>query len=209
MKDPMVLLKSPSVFPTENQTYEEKMNAVARCIILVTCLGCFLTNDMTFFIVGVVSIILLTVLYIGKKGKERFIGSNPHSFSSVQEPSSPLPANPVPNDKNPMNNVMVHELQTGTKQKPSLPLSHAEITTSAKSLVQHLNPSIKDTDTQLYGGLFEKMQLDQSMQRYYTTPNTQIPNDQGAFADFLYGNMPSCKDGNGVQCMKDNYRYTN
>ena len=31
---------------------------------------------------------------------------------------------------------------------------------------------------------------------------------QGAFAEYLYGDMPSCKDGDGIQCIKDNYRYT-
>ena len=32
------------------------------------------------------------------------------------------------------------------------------------------------------------------MRNFYTMPNTQIPNNQKKFAEFCYGNMPSCKD---------------
>ena len=51
-------------------------------------------------------------------------------------------------------------------------------------------------------------EFDQSMWQYYSTPNTKIPNDQGAFADFLYGDMPSCRGGDDIACVKDNFRYT-
>jgi len=42
---------------------------------------------------------------------------------------------------------------------------------------------------------------------FYSMPNTRIPNDQTAFADFLYGNMPSCRDGSAFACVQDNERY--
>jgi len=47
------------------------------------------------------------------------------------------------------------------------------------------------------------------MRQFYPTANTKIPNDQTAFAEFCYGNMPSCKDGTGLQCVKDNSRWIN
>ena len=76
-------------------------------------------------------------------------------------------------------------------------------------MVQYLNPGIKNTNQQLYGDLGEKFELDQSMSRFYSTPNTKIPNDQGAYAQFLYGNMPSCRDGDAFACVQDNLRYNN
>ena len=36
---------------------------------------------------------------------------------------------------------------------------------------------------------------------FYSMPNTQIPNNQGEFAKFCYGDMKSCKEGDG--CMKN------
>ena len=42
------------------------------------------------------------------------------------------------------------------------------------------------------------------MRNFYAMPNTQIPNNQKDFAMFCYGNMPSCKDGDSLQCSKNN-----
>ena len=38
-------------------------------------------------------------------------------------------------------------------------------------------------------------------------PNTTIPNGQKAYAEFCYGNMPSCRDGDAFACVQDNQRY--
>ena len=45
------------------------------------------------------------------------------------------------------------------------------------------------------------------MRSYYSTPNSKVMNDQGAFSKFLYGDMPSCKDGNAFACEQNNQRY--
>ena len=44
------------------------------------------------------------------------------------------------------------------------------------------------------------------MRNFHSMPNTTIPNGQKAFAEFCYGNMPSCKDGDNEQCSKINRR---
>jgi hypothetical protein len=74
-----------------------------------------------------------------------------------------------------------------------------------------LNPGIKNTNKQLYPDLWENFQLDQSNRVFYSTPNTRVENDQGAFGKFLYGVMPSSKESNfasAIQREKDSYRYT-
>ena len=47
----------------------------------------------------------------------------------------------------------------------------------------------------LFTDLGDAMSFEQSMQRFYTTANSRVANDQKAFAEFCYGNMPSCKSG--------------
>lgn len=51
--------------------------------------------------------------------------------------------------------------------------------------------------------------FEQSMRNFYATPNTRIPNDQEAFANFCYGDMISCKDGDSLACTKFNPRHIN
>jgi len=42
-----------------------------------------------------------------------------------------------------------------------------------------------------------------SQREFYTVPNTAIPNDQGGFAQWLYGTGKTCKEGNGMQCFEN------
>ena len=41
-----------------------------------------------------------------------------------------------------------------------------------------------------------------SMRQWYPTANTNIPNDQKAFAEFCYGGMKSCKEGHEEAVLK-------
>ena len=81
------------------------------------------------------------------------------------------------------------------------------ITKNVKKSVQYMNPGINNTNKQLYGDLWNNFELDQSNRLFYSTANTRVSNDQGAFADFLYGDMPSCRGGDDIACIKDNFRY--
>jgi hypothetical protein len=83
-----------------------------------------------------------------------------------------------------------------------------DITKNVKKMVQSLNPGIKNTNKQLFGDLGENFYLDQSLRVFNSTPNTRVASDQGAFGQFLYGNMPSAKEGNEFALLQDNLRYT-
>jgi hypothetical protein len=86
-----------------------------------------------------------------------------------------------------------------------------EITSAVKKQTQMLYPGIKNTNKQLYGDLYDNFQLDTDMmQRFYTTANSRVTNDQNSYAMYLYGNMPSAKEDNAAGNMQryaDSYRY--
>ena len=113
--------------------------------------------------------------------------------------------------KNPLGNVLLTEIMDNPTRKSAPPSFNTEvyedINVSTKKMIQSLNPGIKNTNKQLFGDLGEEFEFDQSQWSFYSTPNTKIPNDQGAFADYLYGNMPSCRDGDAFACVQDNLRY--
>ena len=119
------------------------------------------------------------------------------------------------NKKNPFSNVLLTEIMDDPDRKAAPPCFNPDveedITKHVKKSVQFMNPEIKNTNKQLYGDLWEKFNLDQSNRSFYSTANTRVTNDQGAYAQFLYGNMPSGKssgpDGDFAR-VQDNYRYT-
>ena len=51
--------------------------------------------------------------------------------------------------------------------------------------------------------------FEDSMQRFISNPNTQIPNDQEGFAKYCYGEMVSAKEGNEFSLGRNSARYTN
>jgi len=115
---------------------------------------------------------------------------------------------------NPFANVLLTDIQDQPNRKSASPAFdpdvNQEIVTKVKQQTQNNNPTIENTNKQIYGGILEKYELDKSLQRFYSTANTKVCNDQGAFANYLYGNMPSGKSSDidgAFARMQDNYRY--
>ena len=117
--------------------------------------------------------------------------------------------------KNPMGNVLLTDITDDPNRKSAPPAFnpdiYEDINAATKKQTQYLNPGIKNTDKQLYGDLGDNFKFDTEMMRnFYSTANTRVANDQGAFAQFLYGDMPSGKssgpDGAFAR-VQDNPRY--
>lgn len=237
INDPSILFKKEfiqEIWPNNSRTYEQNMNAITRCILLFTLIGYLVTCSLNIVLLGLVIILILIGFYYGKKqqiGKfgEGFknknidngiqvIAKNDHSSNS--ENSIPLDglikqSFKKGNRKNPFSNVLLTQINDDPERDSAPPAFNVDvsenITTNVKKMVQMLNPDIKDTNKQLYGSLWDNFELEQSNRVFNSTPNTRVTNDQSAYAQYLYGNMPSAKEdtpeGN-MQRVADNYRYT-
>ena len=227
-KDPSVLLKKNNMFdvwPTKTMEYNEKINAIVRLVILLTFIGILLTRNIRFLIIGMITLGIIYIICKDKSGNtEGFSDRTIHtSILNKVEDSGDVMVDPltlktlfkkdyqVGTTKNPFGNVLLPEIIDTPNRKPATPSFTPEvaenITTNTKKLVQELNPTIKNTDKQLFGNLTDEFYLDQSNRQFFSTANTRVANDQGAFAQYLYGDMPSCRDGDGMACVQDNYRY--
>lgn len=116
--------------------------------------------------------------------------------------------------KNPFSNVLLTEINDDPERNAAPPAFNpdvdVDITTNVKRAIQRMNPTIDNTNKQLFGDMWQNFELDQSNRIFYSTPNTRVANDQGAYANFLYGLMPSAKESDALgnmQRVKDNYRY--
>jgi hypothetical protein len=232
--DPSILLNKAALselWPSPKMTFEQKLNAISRLVIALTVLGFIFTMSTKVLLVGVVTVVIIFIMY--KTRKQKVTSKLLKQTSLVKEGfSSPVVSgghltNPVtlevykktdfvPSTKtNPFGNVLLTDIGDNPDRKSAAPAFNPEIyediTSSTKKMVQRLNPSINNTNKQLFGDLGEEFYLDQSNRNFYATANTRVANDQGAFADFLYGTMPSSKDSNAlgaIQRVKDSYRYT-
>ena len=115
--------------------------------------------------------------------------------------------------QNPFSNVLLPDLEYNPHKKPAPPAYVADINntilTNAKQTVKELNPDQPDIADKLFKDLGEQLEFEQSMRNFYSNPSTTIPNDQAAFAEFCYGGMISCKEGNLFACARNLDRHTN
>lgn len=107
----------------------------------------------------------------------------------------------APTKENPMMNV----LMTDYKKRPHRPRAEPAFAPTVRDKInQKTKEQIEDhLEQKLFRDLGDEIDFDHSMRQFTTTANTKIPNDQMAFAQFCYGNMSSCKDGEVDKCFAD------
>jgi hypothetical protein len=235
--DPTVLFNKEYIlelWPTTNMCYEQKLNSITRLIILITILGYILTMSERVLLIGALTLAVIFVLFNMRKQKitkqmlnEGFqVQSN--EVTGMFDKNQASYVNPVTLDsvlksefkegtkKNPFSNVLLTQINDDPERKSAPPSFNVDvdedITKNVKRSVQMMNPSIKNTNKQLFGDLYQEFELDQSNRAFFSTANTRIqPGDQASFGQFLYGTMPSAKESTpegAFARVQDNYRYT-
>jgi hypothetical protein len=230
--DPAVLFNNPT---KTDDSYSGKINGIARIVIILSVLGYILTFSLKYILIGLITLIGLIILYNSRKkgieGMENIKKLKRGDVNSMLHNN--IPEDIIPREKikldevsfktlmkndfypvtsrNPMGNVLLTDYEDNPNKKPAQPSFNThvseEITKNIKKTVQELNPTITNTSQQLYGDLWDKYELDQSNRTFYSNANTKIVNDQGAFVKFLYGDLPSGKDGSKSQLLANSHRY--
>jgi len=230
---PTILFNKDYIFelwPTTDMCYEQKLNAITRLIILLTILGYMLTMKMRILGVGSITIIVIFVLFTMRKQKitkemmNEGFKMQEDAQAMVQNASyvNPITLDSVlksefkeGNRKNPFSNVLLTQINGDPERKAAPPSFNVDvdedITRNVKKAVQMMNPDIKNTNKQLFGDLFQEYELDQSNRQFFSTANTKICNDQGAFAQYLYNDLKfSAKESTpegAFARVQDNFRY--
>ena len=215
--EPTILFNSDhinQVYPRESMSVEEKLNAISRLVIILTFLGYLITQTFKIVFTGIITLGILALLYnVRNKGNSKSETQKiVENFSSVNSKYYDLmkPNFTSPTETNPAMNVLLTEIADNPNRKQAAPSFNKEVEKIMNRKTQQFvssefnDPNI---DQRLFRELGDAFEFDQSMRTFYATPNTKIPNDQTAFADFLYGDMISCKEGNGLACTRDNPRY--
>jgi hypothetical protein len=236
--DPTILFNKDYIFelwPTTNMCYEEKINAITRLIIIITILGFILTRSIKIIFIGILTIAMIFILYKIQKPKiTKDMLKKPEGFEvqgnqvtglfdkKITEITNPVTLESVissefkeGNKNNPFSNVLLTDIMDDPDRKAAPPSFNPDvdekITKNIKKSVQFMNPSLKNTNKQLFGDLWNNFEFDQSNRRFYSTANTRVTNDQGAYAKYLYDDLKfsgkeSTPEGAFAR-IQDNYRY--
>ena len=188
------------IFPNKSFGLAQKLNAITRLIIVMTVLGYLFTRSVKILVSAAVTLVVLVIVYKTKSKKERFSNienKDLETYTRVKTDNYVKDTFTTPTKKNPAMNILMDEYKYNVERPPAAPIYNDQIK-------QELNENAKSENKKLYRNLGDNILYENSMHNFYTMPNTKIPNSQKDFALFCYGNMPSCKEGDSLQCTKNN-----
>jgi hypothetical protein len=221
VNNPSVLFEKSQFFqlwPTPNMTSGQKLNAITRLVLLLTILGFVYSRRVAILITGIITLAILVILYFLQKKKDDKLeeqkikeGFQSNEENQVKKGLTLPPINfTMPTKENPLMNVLVPQIQYDPERNAAAPSFNPVIEEEINKKTQDFVVEQFDNDERikklLFADLADNMEFSFSMRNFNSMPATTVPNDQGAFAQFCYGDMISCKEGNGLACERNDFR---
>jgi len=185
-EDPRVLF-GPRFYefvPTAGQTFEERINALTRFAIYGTILLYVLRRNPRHVAIGIAVVAVLALINYsrGLRSSESFgdLGEEETSAFADYWPSKKRTC-VRPTGTNPFGNV----LPTDIADDPA-----REATCAYDDIKEEVRDAFND---KLYRNLNDVYEKANSQRQFYTMPSTTVPNDVGAFREFVYGIRKNCK----------------
>jgi len=175
------------LWPTDEMSANEKLNAITRFVIMLSLLGFILTQSFNFIGIGMFTVLIIIGYHKKIIPEEPFTQQKTHHT--------------VPTPTNPLMNVLLPEINGNPNRKKALESYTPETEKAIMDKVKKILP-----DPRIYKGTNNELDLEYSMRNFYTTASTTIPNDQEGFSNFCYGNMISAKEGNEIALSRQNPR---
>ena len=203
--------------------FSQSLNAITRSIIILSVVGFILTRNWGFFGALVITMVAIYFYYQAERPKSVKEGFDSAGLAVVADPSinkmglvpgfdGEMSVFDKGTSTNPFANVLLSDYNMNVNKKPAPPAGtdkvYQNILEQAKQTVIDLNHEQPDIADKLFKDLGENLEFEQSMRNFSSNPSTTIPNDQAAFAEFCYGGMISCKEGNAFACARNLERYT-
>eukprot|EP00798_Chlamydomonas_sp_ICE-L_P019645 gene19645-26331_t len=168
--------------------FVQRMNAVMRFSVYFAVVMIVLTSNMKYVLVPVVVAIITYLLHQRMPQSTGPTLKDGQVYDKFAERGCTAPSN-----NNPFMNVLMNEYVDAPDRLRACDVEDNKV---RKLVNKHFDENLpRNVDD-----IFNKQASDR---QYYTTPNTQIPNDQESFVKWLYGGAKTCKENNGVACARN------
>tara|TARA_Y100000389_G_scaffold172315_1_gene180652 strand:+ start:188 stop:865 length:678 start_codon:yes stop_codon:yes gene_type:complete len=186
------------IIPLKGFDFNRKLNALVRLSVYYSLIVFILNRDNTevFYIPLVVAILT-------------YILSNKFKETSINQTNVELFNNKINEEEN--NEELVQALNDScripTKNNPFMnpTIMDYGIENVKPACPSYNNKGIqknieKNFDEGLFRDVSDIFGKNNSQRQFYNVAQRGTIPDQGAFAQWLYGSLPTCKEGNGLQC---------
>lgn len=190
IKDPKILFKKDKIlqlWPYEEMSYNEKLNATTRFIIIITLGGYALINNYLILLFGF--ILLLLIVFIHNYYK-----------NEIKEGLENLEKEHLDENKhtrvNPLYNVMMTDYVDNPKKEEASKIYNEQkeelINDKVKQFIYENNKDNKDIG-KLFNNLANNIDFEKTMRQFHINPSTTIPNNQDDFLKYCYNDLYSEK----------------
>ena len=181
------------IVPSSNMTMGEKINTITRFALYLSILLYLTSGNYLYFYIILVTVVSSYLLYIFK-GSEFFHGSNEvdnTTLNSTTYENSTTSVNSLkdctePTNDNPLMNPLIGDNPNKNKEACNI---------TDNTILENIDKKFCDRLYQNTSNIFSNRN---DQQRFYSMPNTRIPNDQSAFANWLYKTPVSCASGDSM-----------
>lgn len=189
-QDPTILFRKDrlmQIWPYENMSFHEKLNATTRFILLISVLGFMVLNNYLILLFGLVLISILILIFNYYKKAQLESMQNMEVVPSNADKHSAT---------NPLYNVLLTDYQDNVN-KPEAVKQYNEtneqaINNSVKSFVLENNKDNADIG-KIFQNVVNNLDFEKSMRQFHMNPSTTIPNNQDDFLKYCYNDLYSEK----------------
>jgi hypothetical protein len=195
------------ILPTVNMPFSERINSIVRASIYIGVIMMIVHNNYLYIYIPIVIMVTTYLVYMfqNKDIKE--------GYRNLPRPLDPVNENPL--FQRYMNATREKtKCVTTTVDNPfmnPLPADDRRRGPACSTLnnVEVANKVEANFSSNLFRDVNDVFNRNHSERQYYTVPSTTFANEQGKFAQWLYGGPPTCKEGNGDQCVANNHTRLN
>lgn len=186
------------IFPAKRFDTIRKLNAIVRLSIVYTLVMYFMKRDRNYL---VIPFILMGITWMVWYKQDDIHTDNIIKDSMSNKLDDLVKLNDlstecrVPDKNNPFMNPTLFDYGSNKPPPPKSCPSYNNV--GVQRRVEELfNEDLYRDANDIFG-------KNNSQRQFLTVPGNQVPNDQGNFAQWLYGTPPTCKEGNKVACLND------
>lgn len=178
--------------PTESMTLNEKLNSIVRLSLYVSFIHYLIFNDSSIFTVTACTMLITAMYYLSK----REFYAEYKSFVEQRKGDSPVDnvqqvECTKPKKQNPFMNVLMNEYTENPGRPEACDVDDNTVKAKMDKAFFH---------DETYREIDDVFDRKTSNRQFFTMPNTQIPNRQDDYANWLYKvEGGSYKEGNGMR----------
>jgi len=205
-----------NIIPRKDMTYPEKVNSLVRTSIIIGIVLSIVYYNHLFLYIPVITMIMTYILYLFREQELNTQLNNQNNNLNNNLNNNPNKLDRLPrNSKSMINKELLDKFEgylddvnytQPDKENPfmnAMPFDNRHRTPAARTVGNPVKQAeIEVTfDNGTFRDVNDVFDKNNGKRQFFTMPYTTFPNDQGGFANWLYKTPPTCKEGNGAQCV--------